>query len=106
MLGTAVYFDGEINVPKPGQFPGPNRSAAPAYISVVDNVRVQAWRLKLAPGESAPAITQSGPGVRVVIVGNRLRETVQGSPDRNLFVSPGYYVYQAARPDAGDYQYG
>jgi hypothetical protein len=93
---TAVYFDCEINVPAPGQFPAPDRTGAPAYASTVDNARAHAWRLKLAPGESVPAITQSGPGVRVVIVGNQLRETVPGSPDRDLFVSPGYYEYQPA----------
>jgi hypothetical protein len=91
---TAVIFVCEIIVAKPAQFPPPNRDAAPAYASLVDNARAQAWRLKLAPGESAPAITQSGPGVRVVIVGNQLREIVQGSPDRDLFVSPDYYEYQ------------
>jgi hypothetical protein len=93
---TAVLFDFEINVPAPGQFPPPDRSAAPAYVTVVDNTRAQAWRLKLAPGESTPAIKQSGPGGRVVIVGDQLRETAQGTPDRDLFVSPGYYEYQPA----------
>jgi hypothetical protein len=93
---TAVYFDCEINVPKPGQFPAPDRKAVPAYASMVDNARAQAWRLKLAPGESAPPVTQSGPGVRVVVAGNQLREMVQGSPDRDLFVFPGHYEYQPA----------
>ncbi len=82
---TAVFFDCEINVAGPGQFPPPDRKAAPAYASVVDNGRAQAWRLKLAPGASAPAIKQSGPGVRVVITGNQLGETTQGSSDRDLF---------------------
>jgi hypothetical protein len=93
---TAIFIVSEIIVPTPGQFPAPDRTAAPAYASVVDSARAQAWRLKLAPGESAPAIKQSGPGVRVVITGNQLRETAQGSPDRDLFVSPGYFEYQPA----------
>jgi hypothetical protein len=91
---TMVYFDCEINVAGPGQFAAPDRKAVAAYASVVDNARAQAWRLKLAPGESAPAIMQSGPGVRVVIAGNQLREAVQGASDRDLFVSAGFYEYQ------------
>jgi len=93
---TMVYFACEINVARPGEFAAPNRKAVAGYASLVDNARAQAWRLKLAPGESVPAITQSGPGVRVVIAGSQLREAVQGAPDRDIFVSPGFYEYQPA----------
>jgi hypothetical protein len=54
------------------------------YTVVLDNERVRAWRLVLDPGQAAAAITQSAPGVRVVVEGGELVESVPGTPDRAM----------------------
>jgi hypothetical protein len=86
---TAIFIDCEINIPQPGRFAKPDRTSAPAYVSEIDNERMRAWRLKLAPGQSVPPITQAGPGVRVVLSGDQFKEMVQGMPDRDVRVSLG-----------------
>jgi quercetin dioxygenase-like cupin family protein len=93
---TALFFDCEINVAQPGQFAPPDRGGAPAYVTQIDNDRVRVWRLTLTPGQSVPPIRQSGPGVRVVLAGDRLTETLAGAPDRNVSVHQGSYEYQPA----------
>jgi hypothetical protein len=57
---------------------------ASGYALVLDNERVRAWRLVLDPGQAAAAITQSAPGVRVVVEGGELVESVPGVPDRAM----------------------
>jgi hypothetical protein len=52
------------------------------YEQVVDSDRVRAWRLVLQPGQSAPAITQGGPGMRIVIDGGEISESVPGEAER------------------------
>jgi hypothetical protein len=52
------------------------------YALVLDNGRVRAWRLVLEPGQAAGSITQSAPGVRVVVEGGELVESVPGAADR------------------------
>jgi hypothetical protein len=54
------------------------------YTLVLDNERVRAWRLVLDPGQAAAAITQRAPGVRVVVEGGELVESVPGAPDRAM----------------------
>jgi hypothetical protein len=68
----------------------------PGYTQVLDNERVRAWRLVLAPGEAAPAITQSAPGVRVVVEGGELVENVPGAPDRAMAPRAGEVYWQEA----------
>jgi hypothetical protein len=93
---AAVFIACEIVVPQPGQFGTPDRSGAPAYVSEIDNERIRAWRMKLAPAQSVPSITQWGPGVRVVLSGDQFKETVQGTPDRDVRVQQGSYEWQPA----------
>ena len=90
-----VFIDCEIMIKQPGGY-APDRRAVPAYASELDNDRVHIWRLKLAPGESASAITQSGPGVRVVVSGDRFTERVPGSADREI--TPQGYTYAWTPP--------
>ena len=66
------------------------------YTQVLDNERVRAWRLVLEPGQTAPAITQSAPGVRVVIDGGELVESVPGAPDRAKAPRAGEFYWQEA----------
>jgi hypothetical protein len=62
---------------------GPGQRAS-GYTLVLDNERVRAWRLVLDPGQAAAAITQTAPGVRVIVEGGELVESVPGAPDRAM----------------------
>jgi hypothetical protein len=50
----------------------------------MDNERARGWRLVLESGRSVPAITQAGPGIRIVVSGGELVESVTGQPDRAM----------------------
>jgi hypothetical protein len=63
---------------------------------VLDNERVRIWRLVLEPGQTAPAITQSAPGVRVVIDGGELVESVPDKADRHKAPRKGEFFWQDA----------
>jgi hypothetical protein len=84
----------EILVPSAGGFPPSDRKASPAYALELDNDRLRAWRLKLAPGESAPPVVQGGPGFRVVIGGDRMTEMVGAGPDQVIDAERGSFAYQ------------
>jgi hypothetical protein len=64
---TVVNIAAEIVIPKPYGFDVETRAHAPHYSLEIDNARVRAWRLKLEPGQVAPAIFQAGPGLRTVL---------------------------------------
>ena len=84
----------ELMYPAPGRFTAGTRGAG--YEQILDNDRVRVWRLRLEPGEQAPAIVQSAPGVRVVIVGGELVEAVPGKPDRAKAPRSGEFFWQDA----------
>jgi len=81
---------------QPGRF-SPLARPAP-YVSVMDNHRVQAWRLILPPDEVAPPMQQAAPGVRIVVQGGVLVEGVQGKPDHRLNLKYGDFAWQNAGP--------
>ena len=64
------------------------------YVQVFDNERARAWKLALEPGQSVGAITQSAPGLRVVIDGGEIAEIVPGQPDRGLALRLGDFYGQ------------
>jgi hypothetical protein len=68
---------------QPGRFMPAARDVA-GYTQVLDNERVRAWRLVLEPGQSAAAITQNAPGLRIVIDGGEIAESVAGEGDRGM----------------------
>ena len=72
------------------------RTDVPAYTSVLDNERVRGWRLMLQPGESAAAIVQIAPGVRIVVQGGDIVEIAPEKPDHELNLNRGDFVWQAA----------
>lgn len=76
-----------------GFTPG-SRDGVPRYDLVLDNERVRAWRLVLAPGEQAPPITQGAPGLRIVVRGGELVERVRGRPDRGMAPRAGEFYWQ------------
>ena len=60
----------------------------------MDNERVRGWRLVLEPGQSAAPITQGAPGIRVVLDGGELVETMAGHADRRWAFSTGEFYWQ------------
>ncbi len=84
----------ELMYPTPGRFTPGTRGQG--YTQILDNERVRVWRLVLEPGQTAPAITQAAPGVRVVIDGGELVESAAGKPDRNKAPRSGEFFWQEA----------
>lgn len=71
------------------------REGARQYVQIEDNPRMRAWRLTLAPGEAAPAITQGGDGVRIVVRGGLLTTSAPGLPDQTLALKAGEFAVQS-----------
>lgn len=86
----------EIVYGEPGRFSPSSRVEVPDYKTVLDNERVRGWRLLLEPGQSVPAITQSAPGVRVVVKGGELIENEPGQPERGMSLKLGDFMWQDA----------
>jgi hypothetical protein len=84
----------ELNSPNPGGFAP--RARGQGYTQVLDNERVRAWRLVLEPGQTAPAIEQSAPGVRVIVEGGELVESAPDKPDRSMAPRPAEVYWQPA----------
>ena len=83
--------------PRPGRFaPG---ARPEAYTQIMDNERARGWRLVLEPGQSAPAITQSAPGLRIVLDGGEIAEAVPGARDRGMWLKRAGVFWQDAGGD-------
>jgi hypothetical protein len=98
ITGGTPFHNIVVELVKPtayGSTPG-SREGAAGYASVLDNERLRAWRLALGPGEQAPAITQSAPGIRVVVEGGEIVERVPGRPDRAMALHEGDFFWQDA----------
>ena len=89
-----------IMYPQPGRFTAGSRAAAvgdtAGYTQILDNARVRGWRLVLEPGQAAPVITQSAPGIRVVLDGGEIIESVPGQPERGMAPKYGEFYWQEA----------
>jgi hypothetical protein len=79
--------------PGPGTF-APQARDVPAYRQLFDNDRVRAWRLQLEPGATAGPITQTAPGMRIIIDGDELQEIIRGEMDRPLALRSGDFYWQ------------
>ena len=86
----------EILDSQPGRFTPLARSVP--YVPVMDNDRVRGWRLILQPGESAAAMQQAAPGMRIVVQGGELIEGVQDKPDHTLNLKHGDFAWQNVSP--------
>jgi hypothetical protein len=97
-VGTTPFHNVSFifRLPKPSGFVPSTRADVPLYVSVMDNERVRGWRLVLEPGQSAPAITQRSPGLRVVVGGGELAESVIGRPERSMYLRAGEFYWQDA----------
>jgi hypothetical protein len=78
----------------PGRFKPSSRAGVPGYEQILDNERVRGWRLVLEPGRSVAAITQEAPGIRIVIAGGELVESVPGQPERSMSLKLGEFYWQ------------
>jgi hypothetical protein len=79
--------------PGPGSFT-PQAREVPGYRQLFDNDRVRGWRLQLEPGQTAGPITQTAPGLRVIIDGDELQEIITGEMDRPLALRSGDFYWQ------------
>jgi hypothetical protein len=79
---------------RPGRFTPSSRANEARYAQVIDNDRVRGWRLVLEPGQSVAPITQTAPGLRIVLDGGELVETVAEHADRGWFLSTGEFYWQ------------
>ena len=76
--------------PEAGHFTPSTR--ADKYEVVMDNERVRAWRLRLGPGEAAPAVRQTAPGTRFVVTGGDVVEKRPGKPDQPMVLKTGDFM--------------
>ncbi len=72
------------------------RRAVQGYEQIADNERFRAWRLALQPGQSAAPYKQGAPGMRVIVSGGELTETVPGQLDRGMKPRDGQFFWQEA----------
>ena len=86
-------IDFEIIPPMPGGFGVSDRSAAPQHKIEIDNDRIRAWRIQLAPGEIANAIVQKAPGLQFVVSGERILETNAEGQGKEATVRPGDFAW-------------
>jgi hypothetical protein len=83
----------QLNSPKAYGFT-PRVRDVPGYTQVLDNERVRAWRLVLDPGQTAPAITQDAPGLRVIVSGGEITEIAPGKRDRGMMLRQDHFYWQ------------
>jgi hypothetical protein len=89
---------------QPGRF-SPGLREGAGYTQIIDNERVRAWRLVLEPGQTAAAITQNAPGLRVIIDGGEIAEIAPGEPDRGMALRLGGFLLAGAGRHARCPQY-
>ncbi len=102
-MGTTPFHNVVVSLsyPQPGRFTAGSRSDVPGYAQVLDNDRVRGWRLKLNPGQSVAPITQTAPGMRVVIDGGEITEFGAKEPDRGQALRVGDFYWQDAGATRG-----
>jgi len=86
---------------EPGRFTPSSRTNVPGYLQILDNERVRGWRLVLEPGQSTAAITQTAPGLRIVLDGGELVESVPGQADRGWMLATGEFYWQDSGVNRG-----
>jgi hypothetical protein len=82
--------------PTPGRFTPGVRAEGSGYKQIMDNERVRGWRLTLEPGQSAAAISQQAPGIRIVLDAGEIAESVPGQSDRGMNLKLGEFFWQDA----------
>lgn len=97
-VGTTPFNNIVVGLlkPAPGGFTAGSRAGVAQYEQIMDNERVRGWRLVLEPGQSAGAITQSAPGLRIVVDGGEIVESVPGEAERGMAPKSGEFFWQEA----------
>ena len=97
-VGTTTFHNISFifNSPTPLHFTPGTRDGKAGYTEIMDNERVRGWRLVLEPGQTAGEITQSAPGIRIVVQGGDIMERVPGRPDRPMQPHTGEFFWQDA----------
>ena len=72
----------------------PSTRNVPGFTQVMDNERVRGWRVALDPGQATGQITQTAPGIRIVVSGGEVAEIVPGVADRGWYLGDGQYFWQ------------
>ena len=70
------------------------RESVPQLDALVGLPDVCGIHLVLEPGQSAAAITQTAPGLRIVLDGGELVESVPGQADRGWMLATGEFYWQ------------
>lgn len=68
--------------------------AASGLETVLDSERVRAYRLRLAPGQSAGPLTIAGPSLRIAMGEGRISEKVEGRYDAVFDLAPAQFVFR------------
>lgn len=94
-VGPTAFHNIVITLPEaqPAHFTPAARDVA-GYTQVLDNERVRGWRLMLEPGQSAGVITQHAPGLRVIVQGGEIIESVPGEGERGMLLRLGDFYWQ------------
>jgi hypothetical protein len=95
-VGTTPFLNivAALLYPQPGRFTAGSRADVASYRQLIDNDRISAWRLILEPGQSAGPITQSAPGMRIVVDGGEISESAPGAADRAWGLRSGEFFWQ------------
>src|SRR5262249_33830200 len=64
------------------------------YTQLMDNERVRGWGRVLEPRQSARAIAQSAPGLRVALSDGELAESAPGEAERGMALKSGQFFWQ------------
>jgi hypothetical protein len=95
-VGPTPFHNIAFNLlsPKPYGFTPGSRAGAAGYTQIMDNERLTGWRLTLEPGQTAAAITQKAPGLRIVLNDGIIAESVPGQPDRGMSLHNAEFFWQ------------
>lgn len=74
----------------------PGLPGIPGVEKVLDNNRVGAYRIKLAPGATSEPIVLPGPSVRVSVGSGRIRDKIAGSGESTIDLSPALFQFRDA----------
>jgi quercetin dioxygenase-like cupin family protein len=94
--GPGAFHAIGIELLKPAQRDAPASASLPPLEgaeTVLDNARIGAYRIKLAPGASVGPLTIAGPSVRVAVSAGKLLHEVEEAQSQ-MRLTPGQFVFQ------------
>lgn len=83
-----------LRAPQAGLATGTPIADRPGFRTVLDNERVRAWRITLAPGQSLGPVEIPGPSIRVALGEGRLAESVDGRYDAIFELAPAQFLFR------------